>query len=454
MGIESLHPIYNQWSNSWTKCRDAYDGQAAVKKRGEAYLPKLKGQDNSGYRAYKGRALFYSITSKTVGALLGLAIGKPPEIDVPDKMKYIFEERSGTEFYEVLCSGVSENLLMGRIGVMVDRPESGGDPFLRMYVTESIINWDHDDSGKLNYVILKEIYTEPSKEDKYEKEVKVRYRELFLNDEGIYQVRVWLNDGKGSKFEASSPVTPTNTGKPMDYIPFFCANPFGLSFDPHKPPMLDIVDINLSHYRSSADLEHGRHFTGLPQPYITGAETDTALVIGQPVAWVIPSEKASVGYLEFTGQGLGSLERAMSEKQAQLASLSARLMDNNTRGSEAAETVRLRYMSETASLKSIVRSVEALLNTAYTCISDMMGLGPVSIKLNTDFLDSRLAAKDLNAWVDAYLSGGVSKEIFLHALRRGDSLPPPGQPIGDIPGPAKQKAENLVKTVVPTTTTP
>jgi hypothetical protein len=221
----------------------------------------------------------------------------------------------------------------------------------------------------------------------------------------------------------------------MTYIPFVFVNPIGVGISDVKPPVLDIVDINISHYRTSADLEHGRHFTGLPTPYVLGAPAETVLKIGSSTAWVIADYQAKVGYLEFTGQGLASLERALVEKQAQLASLSARLIDNSSKGSEAAETVRLRYMSETASLRSVVQSVEAAINRAYAFCADMEGLdkNSVSITLQKEFLDTGLSPQMLNALVKSYLEGGITKEILIHNLSRGDLLPPPGQPIGDLP---------------------
>lgn len=433
MPIDSKHPLYVKWLPDWITCRDAYDGSRAIKSKGQRYLPKLKGQSNVDYNGYKERALYYSITSKTISALVGLALGKSPEKNVPDKIKQMLDDRSGTEFDEILMFCITQNLLQGRVGALVDRPINGGVPFVRLYNTESIINWDHDDDGRLRMVVLQEDYRVPSETDPYESEIKTRYRELRIGSDGFLEITLHT-PSTGKSYVASQPMTITNTGVRMNEIPFFCANPFGLGFEPHKPPMLDIVEINLSHYRTSADLEHGRHFTGLPQPYITGAESQKEMSIGSSAAWVIPDPQARVGYLEFTGQGLKSLEKALSEKQSMLASMSARLIDNSMRGSEAAETVRLRYLSETASLRSIVKSVEALLNAVYSKMVEMEQIsGEVMIKLNTDFLDQRMTPAAMKAWVDAFLSGAVSKEMFVYALRRGDSLPPPGEPIGTIP---------------------
>lgn len=434
--ITTTHPYYRAYNGSWVDCRNAFLGQQAVKDAGVRYLPALSGQTPAEYEAYKMRALFYSITGKTVSALVGMALDQTPELKYPDKMAPYFEDHAGTQFYEALSMSVQEILLMGRFGILVDRPAGGGKPYFTLYSTEHITNWRTSDAGDLEMVVLREYYLEQDESDNLLIEVRTRYRKLELVG-GKLEITVYKTAGGATDYAASPSTTITNTGVDMDYIPFFCATPMGLNINPEKPPMQDIVDINFSHYRTSADLEHGRHFTGLPTPYVVGAESQAKMHIGSTSAWVIPDASAKVGFLEFTGQGLQSLEKALAEKQSQLASMSARMIDNSTRGSEAAETVRLRYLSETSSLRSIVRSAQGLLNAAYGCMADMEGLDKTSVNivLNTNFLDTKLSAAEIKAWVEAYLSGAISKEIYLHNLKVGRALPPPGESVGTIPDP-------------------
>ncbi len=436
MPITSTHPRYRKFQESWTDCRDALEGQRAVKEAGTRYLPKLTGQTNAEYDAYKKRALFYSITSKTLSALVGMALDQPPELKYPKKMESYFEDGPGVQFWELFTATVQEILLTGRFGVLIDRPIGGGKPYLTLYTTESITNWRTAEDGTLEMVVLREYYLDTSIDDPFVIEEKIRYRKLELVN-GILWISEYIQAAKNAEYTESTPTNILNTGIPMDSIPFVCATALGLGIDPVKPPMQDIVDINLSHYRTSADLEHGRHFTGLPTPYVIGANSQDKMHIGSTTAWVIPDPSAKVGYLEFTGQGLLSLEKALAEKQGQLASLSARLIDNSTRGSEAAETVKLRYLSETSSLKAIVRAGQALIRKVYTVIASMEGYNEneVTVVLGSDFLDSKMSAAELKAWTEAYLGRAISKEIFIHALKTGRALPPPGEDMGEIPDP-------------------
>ncbi len=448
MPVSTKHIEYEKYESDWKKCRDVYNGQRAVKEAGPAYLPRLTEQTDAEYNAYKGRALFYSITSKSVGALVGMAMIRPPILKYPEAMRPYFIENSGVEFYEAFGAVIQEVLLMGRYGVLIDRQFENGRPQIHGYRAESIINWRTSRDGLPYLVVLQESTLDETTSDEYLVSVKTQYRVLRLvpRDQILLNPRLMKDilvdttalpivNRPGSdliytvsiydeKEQHVSTVVPTNSGRPMNVIPFYAAGPVGIGFNVGKSPMLDIADINISHYNTSADLEHGRHFTGLPTAVVSGIEAGTKLKIGSMSAWVLPDKDAKAQYLEFTGQGLGSLENAMKEKQAQMASLSSRLLDNSANGSEAADAIRLRYMSESASLSSICRTTEAMLNLCYKTIAAMEGHDPdeVTIHLEKEFHNSRLSATDVAKMTESYLSGGMSVETYVFNLRRGDML--------------------------------
>lgn len=411
------HPLYNYWISSWQDCRNAYDGQRAIKAAGIRYLPKLSGQTDEDYRAYKERALFFSITSKTVSALVGMALQRPPILVAPEEMNSYGVDRNGAQLTELVSSAVSEVLLVSRYGLFMDMPTDGGKPYLARYTSENIIDWMVDRDGTLLMVLLQEkVFERNSAGDNVE---ITQFRKLSL-ELGVYTVTIY-NDQR----VAVSVLQPTIGVNTMTQIPFVLINPVGIGWDIFKPPMLDIVDINISHYRTSADLEHGRHFTGLPTPVVSGVDSSTVLKIGSQSAWILPPADAKAYFLEFKGEGLKTLETAIQEKQSQLASLSARLMDNSHKGSEAVDAVKLRFMAETASLLMVVLAVEDGLTTAHKLIALALGEDPskVSVKLNREFLSSKLSAAEVVALTNVYIQGGMSVETYIYNLRRGDMLP-------------------------------
>lgn len=418
-GRIARHPEYQYYRSDWDKCRDVYYGGRVVKDKGEVYLPRLSEQSHEEYYLYKDRALFFSILSKTISAFIGMVMTRPPVVRFPELMSGYFEDQnSQRQFYEIVTDLLTELLITGRAGVLVDAPVGGGKYDLKIYNAESVINW-----GDGFYILEESNYV---RGENFAQELRVSERILLLND-GRYE-QVMTSDG--------SVVVPTMKGRALDYIPFFVVSPIGISDIIQKPPLLDIVDINISHYRTSADLEHGRHFTGLPTPILIGAESNVKLRVGSTSAWVLPDSNSDAKYLEFTGVGLGALERALVEKQTQMASLSARMLDNSRYGSEAVDTVRLRYMSEVAGLTTLVRTVESVLTRGYRIIAESVGANPddVYISFNKDFLDDRLTTREVLDLVSAYQTGGINAQTLVYNLKRGDVLSPEDSDIDIIEG--------------------
>jgi hypothetical protein len=192
-----------------------------------------------------------------------------------------------------------------------------------------------------------------------------------------------------------------------------------------KPPMQDISTINLSHYLTSADLEWGRHIVGLPTPVVSGVDAGTKLSIGGTAAWVLPTAEAKAYYLEFLGNGLASLEKAMTDKIGLMSSLSARLVDSSSKGSEAAEAVRLRYVNEAASLIHIIGSVETGLVIVFNQLAKLRrDDGVVAINLQRDVLGNAITFSDMKVLFEAYMNGSISKETLIYNLRRLDAIDP------------------------------
>ena len=418
MPINSNHPSYTANSEAWTRCRDVVAGEQAVKKAGTKYLPRLSAQNPTDYENYKLRATFFNIVGKTLGALVGLAMTKPVIEKHDEQLDKWFKDGEGLQLNELIGLSLYEILLMGRIGLLVDAPVGGGQPIISTYLAESIINWCVS-GGQLEWVVLKEIVEKQNSADPYVTETEVQYRLLAIVN-GIYMMQIFDKAGQA----ISAPITPTVGNQPINYIPFIVINASSTSMTVEKPPMEDIANLNLSLYRTSADLEWGRHFTGLPTPVVSGVDSSTVLTIGGTNAWVLPDAQGKAYYLEFTGQGLQSLEKAVTEKQGQLASMSARMIDQSTRGSESAEAVRMRYLSESATLTQACQMIEKGFNIVYSWLSKFVGTEAPTILMPKEFLGAKLTPAELTALTESYLKGTIDKATYIYNLRRGDILDP------------------------------
>lgn len=424
------HPDYDKAYKKWSRIRDCIEGSDAVKEKRTEYLPKLTGQSNDEYNAYLKRALFFSVADRTLKAIVGLMTAREPQIEAPDEMAEYFDDvdNQGTSFFELYRWVLEEIVAMGRTGLLIDYPEAGGRAYTVPYIAENILNWNTDPRLRtLEMLVLAEEKFWPQPNTIHFISRHVEYRLLRINPDGLYSGEVWQRstvDSSLGSLSRRSVVEPRIRGSRIDVIPFTFFTSEGVNTELVKPPMLDIVDVNLSHYRSSADLEHGRHFTALPVPVVSGVDSEEPLRVGSEKAWVLPPHQAKAYYLEFTGQGLQSLEKALKEKSDQMAIFSTRLMDTSSRGSESPDNVRIRHSSDAANMTRIAEVAENGFNRHYNMIKEMEGIPgpPVKITFNKHFLDPRMPAAELRELVKAYSEGAINEETLIFNLQRGDIM--------------------------------
>lgn len=419
MPIDSRNPSYDKYEDKWARIRDTFNGSDDVKSKSERYLPRFQGQSDSAYDAYKMRAVYFDALDRTVSGLVGAVMRVDPIVEAPNKLKELFSDitNTGVSVNNLIAIMLQEQLLMNRQGLLVDYDNR---PYIVHYNTEQITNWFGDT------IILKEAFRVPTI-DFYEIKYETQYRELTLKD-SEYVVKIWRKNNK-KEWTASHDIIAQSKDKQLDFIPFIGISTDGFNLEPSKSSVLALADMSLSLYRTSADLEHGRNFVALPTPYVTGyeAQGESTLKIGPSKVWLLPKEQAKVGFLEFTGQGLKALEAAMDEKRSMMASLGSQLLQSQKSGIEAADTVRLRQNAEASTLMNAVKMVEQAITKALVIMNDWdgwSGTDDISVKLNTDFVDTRMSPQDITAMMSAWQLGGISHDTLLYNMKQGDRLQP------------------------------
>ncbi len=368
--------------------------------------------------------MFYEAVGRTIEGFVGAIARKDPTIEVPAKLEGVITKATadGLTLDELTKQLASEAILMGRVGAFLDIDDKQ-EPFVTVYPVETIINWSDDE------VILSETAYERDSKDRFKTVAIEQYRQLWLNN-GVYTVTVWrkTTDEQANvvvEWRVVEEITPLRRGKTLDAIPFFWLTPLGKTSRVEKPPLLGLVSVCMGHYRNSADLEWGRHFTGLPTLFISGYSSDTAVNVGSTSAILLPDANGTVGYAEFQGQGLQSLENALAEKEAKMAVLGAQVFVAEKKGVEAADTARIRTSGETSLLMGVVTAVEETLRSVLEFAAKWIGAdGTVEVTLNRDFLDEVIDGPLLTAMVGAVQSGAMSIETFTYRLQQSEMLPP------------------------------
>lgn len=170
-----------------------------------------------------------------------------------------------------------EDIVTGRSGILVEQPpvpagpltiaqkqEIGSRPYFVLYKTENIFNWKYKRIN--NRYILFGIWLS---EDYENGETKQQIRHLTLQS-GFYEQMVYRKDEAGWILHET--ILPVKDGKPLPEIPFFPISPQKPKLDIVTRPIESLADVNISHYKNSADLENGLHISGMPTAYVTGVD--------------------------------------------------------------------------------------------------------------------------------------------------------------------------------------
>lgn len=461
MSVKYQHPDYTNMLNKWERCIDVCKGQDAIHNGGTKYLAQLKDQDLVEYENYRDRTPFYNATWRTVVGLQGMLFRKPPKVEVKPNILPMLDNitLSGTSLHIFALEVAEECLKLGRVGILVDFPivdpnATAADaiaenyrPSMKMYSALSIINWkttNIKNSTVLSMVVIKEAVD--INKDEFENSEQIQYRVLdltTLNNEGVlklvYRVRVFTVETRlemGQTIETDilhSTTFPRINGKLLENIPFQFIGVDDVSWKIDEPPLIDLVDMNISHYKTNADYEHGCHFTGLPTPVISGyipeneGEGQTKFYIGSMTAWVFPRPDAKATYLEFTGQGLKSLKDNLDKKEGHMAILGAKMLEVQVRGVESANTAAIHRGGEQSMLSSVAQSISIGIEKALKVFCQFAGMDnidSVKFELNRDFFPVPMDALTLTAIIAGWQNGAYSYDTMFANLKKGEIVDP------------------------------
>ena len=464
MAVDSTHLEYDNNVTAWLRARDVFAGEDAVKAAGARYLPRLDAQTDPEYAAYKTRASFFNATARTADGFVGLILRREATVKLPDPGSGVGKalanfaddaDMLGTSLPAYAKNVVTEVITVGRAGTLVDwESDVEQRAYAVLYTAEQIRNWHTERiNGRnvLTLLVLSEAGQSSTQEDPFVLEEVPQLRVLRLvkaeaKGDGakpfwFYHVEIWQllpedNRGKArrsrKKWIKVASRTPLRLGKPLPLIPFVFHGPRHSQPAVDKLPLADIITVNLDHYRLDADYKHGMHYTALPTAWVSGFNKSATLQIGSSTAWVTDVIGAQAGFLEFTGQGLTTFERAMDRDERLMAVLGTRMLEAQKRVGETAAAIELRQSGENSVLSTVSLSVSdsltQMLRWVYWWNSteetpDDVGEDRVLIQLNTDFSARGMASDEITAIVAAWQASAISRETMFELFRKGEVLP-------------------------------
>ena len=314
--VTFTRPEYDAAQYRWRLVRDVCKGSETIKAAGDRYLPRPNASDTSQdnrdrYDAYKKRAVFYNATGRTKHSLVGAVFRTWPTLTVPGALDYVSKDidGQGVSIYQQSQSIIGHLLEVGRHGLLVDyaavqagtvskADEQAGRARANVasYPAEAIINWKTRQVGGqhlLCLVVLRET-VDVDTDDGFGSERVVQYRVLRLSA-GIYTQEVW-EEGSSKTEMTVAPFAPLNgLGQPWRIIPFQFLGSENNDTTIDDSPLYDMAEVNVGHYRNSADYEEAAYLVGQPQPWMAGLDEQwrdhmekNGIFLGSRAPWLLP----------------------------------------------------------------------------------------------------------------------------------------------------------------------
>lgn len=439
MPIQSHHTDYEAAAHKWKRARDASTGQDAVHAAGIAYLPMLDGQAITGYEAMKLRTSYFNATGRTIDALVGMVFRKPMQKEhngLDDILNDL--DLNDTNIDSFSQTILRESLTVGRIAALVEYPQVKQTvltqaeqvaynlrPYATLYKSESIINWRKERiNNVMQYTMIVLSECDYDRSDPYSPKEIPQLRELLLEN-GIYVQRIWQKPSKMKDWvQIGGDIIPQLNGAPLFYIPLFAFGCDENELTINIAPILPLADLNLAHYRVTADYEHGCHLSGLPTMLVAGVMLgdNEKIHVGSSIAITSPDPQAHGEYIEVNGN-FGALENNLERKQKQMAILGARILEAQINTAQAADTLKQRTNGENSVLAAMANLVSAQLSKMLSFMALWAGNQQlVAVKLSTDFNPQGMTAQELTALVAAYQGGAISEQVLFDNLKAGEVI--------------------------------
>lgn len=436
---EDIKPNSEYVSNSprWQRVKDSVAGEYQLKKRDiekpGTYLRVINPLDISEYNkrlnaSYRKSAIFYNATGRTLIGLLGMLYRAEPVIpELAESMEYVKTDidGNGMSINQQSHSASSEVIQIGRHGLLTDFPKrkedtpitiddvnNGFRPFIKSYKAVDIIDWNQSSvNGKiiLNLVVLLEIVNMFADDNRIQRKSKKRYRILRLTDDK-YTQQLWV---QGDEFPEEEIEILDGLGKSFGEIPFAFIgsenNDPVVDFAPLEP----LADVNIGHFKNSADLEHSSFQLSAATPHISDdryksdsnrpdnkskkvqkfGETSVIITgIGGKFEYVQPSPNVLANDLA-------------KNKEQQMVALGAQLISEGG-GTETAEAVRTKKSADASMLAIIGINVSNGYTKSLGWIAKFLNVEfKGEYKLNSNFFDIKLTAQERQQVVVEWQSG-------------------------------------------------
>ena len=416
-------------------------GTNYIRDLSETYLPQEPREDEDAYRTRVDRSVLSPYTSRLIETAAGAILRKPIQIDGDPYWQALANDIDGlgSNINEYALRALVSSLTYGHSAILVDYPAAAGArnlaeeramgrrPYFVHVDAPQIWGWRKETgTNRLLQVRIHDYDVRPLNE---------------FGEEQVEEMRV-IYPGKYDLYTLGQDVVEFSAtgGYSLDEIPLvpIYSNRRGLLVS--QPPLLDIANLNITHYQRQADLIHALHIAAMPTLVLEGWD-DTTGSSTMGVNYAIAMQPGNKAY--YVQADATSFDAQMNELESlasQMSTLGVTKLFGQKFVAESAEAKRIDQAQSNSVLSILSQELESCLNQAFAFAARYVGLEPPTIVVDRDFDYYRLIGQDVAVLAQLNEMGKISNTTLLEVLRRGEILPDTIDVEGEVAAAAADKA--------------
>jgi hypothetical protein len=410
----------------WSVMAAVTKGTNYIRDLSETYLPQEPREDDDAYQTRVDRSVLSPYTSRLIETAAGAILRKPIHIKGDPYWLELAKniDGIGSNINEYARRALVSSLTYGHSAILVDYPAAanamnlaeeramGRRPYFVHIDAPQIWGWRKEPgTNRLLQVRIHDYDVRPLNEfgEEQVEEMRVIYPGRYdLYTLGRSTETVSLDETGGYSLD-EIPLVPIYSNRRDVLI--------------SQPPLLDIANLNITHYQRQADLIHALHIAAMPTLVLEGWD-DTTGSATMGVNYAIAMQPGNKAY--YVQADATSFDAQMQELQSlegQMSTLGVTKLFGQKFVAESAEAKRIDQAQSNSVLSIISQELESCLNQAFAFAAQYVGIEPPEIKIDRDFDYYRLIGQDISVLAQLNQMGKISDEMLLEVLRRGEILP-------------------------------
>lgn len=403
----------------WILIEDLLQGTYGMRRKHRRYLPQEPRELDESYDNRLARSVVPPYYQRLERMLAGMLTRKPVKLqDVSDAIReQLFDvDMQGNDLNVWTYETARKLVRYGHIGCLVDAPSNGGRPYWCTYTPRQILGYrteQQDGQQRLIQLRLQETVLEADPDSKYgEKQID----QVRVLTPGQYQIHQRQDNGEYKVVDEGT--------TSLSEIPFSVAYCNRVGFMESRPPLEDIAELNLKSYQVQSDLDNQLHISAVPMLAFFGFPTSAEEVSAGPgEALAFPAD-GRAEYIEPQGRSFDFQFKRLEQIQAQINELGLSAVLGQKLSAETASAKMIDRSQGDSTMMVIAQNVQDMIDNSLKFHAQFMGQQEAagSCTVNRDFIGARLEPADVNALLQLYTAGTITKETLLMQLSDGEVL--------------------------------